>query len=317
MRHPPMLLPSRIPHTLTMLLALTMLAASPLQAGRSSLSISTEGDSPITSCDQIDIRFGDEVGDLETARAEQHLAAPKADVSALRISLPRSAGVTVRGWDSELYDVTLCKAVGARDRRDAQALLDGISASLDDGRVSMSGPPGDRWVVYLIVRAPKDAVLDLEAENGSIALREITGRITARNRNGSISLKKCSGQIEVSCANGSIDLEAGAGRNRLTSGNGPVSVKLTSRTWQGEGLDAVTANGPLSLTLPGDYRSGVRVRMSGHGPVSCRAEACTQARRNRQDDSRTIEMGDGDPVVRLETGNGPVSIDSEEETAVE
>ncbi len=299
-----------------MILALTMLAASSLHAGRSSLSISTDDDSPLTSCDQVRVRFSDEGGALETVRAEQHLAAPKASVSALRVMLPPSAGMTVRGWDSETYDVTLCKAVGAREQHDAQALLEGISASLDEGRVSVSGPSSERWMVYLIVRAPKDAVLDLEAENGPISLREITGKITARSQNGSISLKRCSGQVEVSSVNGPIDLEDGGGRHRLTSGNGPVSVKLTSQTWQGEGLEAITANGPLSLTLPGDYRSGVRVRMSGHSPVSCSAEACAQSRRSRQDDSRTIEMGDGDPVVRLETGNGPVSIDSAESTAV-
>jgi len=300
-----------------LILALTMLAASSLHAGHSSLSISTDDDSPLTSCDQIRVWFGDAGDGIETVRAEEHLAAPRSSVTALRVDLPRSSGVTVRGWENDIYDVTVCKTSGAPERSDAQALLDAITVRLENGRVSVSGPPSERWMVHLIVRAPKDAVLELEAGNGPISLLDVTGRIKARNKNGPISLKMCSGQIEASSANGPIDLEDGGGRHRLTSGNGPVSVKLTSRAWQGEGLEAITANGPLSLILPSDYRSGVRVRMSGHGPLSCHAEVCARARRSRDDDVRTIEMGGGDPVVLLETGNGPVDIESGSSPAVQ
>ena len=57
-----------------------------------------------------------------------------------------------------------------------------------------------------------------------------------------------------------------------------------------------------------DYRSGVVVQMDGSGPVSCPDSACRKARKSWDDDSRRIEFGDENPVVRLSTKSGPVSI---------
>jgi hypothetical protein len=43
--------------------------------------------------------------------------------------------------------------------------------------------------------------------------------------------------------------------------------------------------------------------------VSCRSEACREARRTWDDEeSRKIELGSGATVVRLSTVNGPVSV---------
>jgi len=69
-------------------------------------------------------------------------------------------------------------------------------------------------------------------------------------------------------------------------------------------------NGPLSLKISNDYSSGVRVEMLGHGPVDCPSSICRAARKAWNDDSRTIEFGESgsEPVVRLSTQNGPVSV---------
>jgi hypothetical protein len=86
-------------------------------------------------------------------------------------------------------------------------------------------------------------------------------------------------------------------------------VKLDGGSWVGGSLDAHSHNGPLSVKVPNDYRSGVIVESDGHGPMSCRAEACRQARRPWDDDSpRRIELGSGPTAVRLSTENGPVSV---------
>ena len=67
---------------------------------------------------------------------------------------------------------------------------------------------------------------------------------------------------------------------------------------------------PVNLKISDGYRSAVRVDMLGHGPVSCPSSVCRSARRQWDEDSRSLEFGDSgsDPVVRLSTENGPVSV---------
>ena len=56
--------------------------------------------------------------------------------------------------------------------------------------------------------------------------------------------------------------------------------------------------------------TGVVVESDGHGPISCRAEACRNSPRSWHDDDepRKIELGGSDQRVRLSTKNGPVSV---------
>jgi hypothetical protein len=69
-------------------------------------------------------------------------------------------------------------------------------------------------------------------------------------------------------------------------------------------LVAKAENGPLSVELPAQYRSGVEIQSSGHAPWSCRREC------GARDESgeRRAHLGDGPTHVRLSTVNGPVSV---------
>ena len=114
-----------------------------------------------------------------------------------------------------------------------------------------------------------------------------------------------------------VSFSGDSGNVKLRAQNGPVSVHLAGSYWVSGSLDASTQNGPLSLKLPAGYRSGVVVDSDGHGPVSCRAEACRAAIRARTTSSnddgdddwpRHLELGSGPAMVHLATVNGPVSI---------
>ena len=48
--------------------------------------------------------------------------------------------------------------------------------------------------------------------------------------------------------------------------NGPLTIALAGTRWEGKGLDADAKNGPLTLKLPDDFASGVRVETSDHAP---------------------------------------------------
>jgi hypothetical protein len=260
--------------------------ASPIsgehQHGGRNVSISTSDEGPIQDCGQIRVRF-DEV---DAVRAEEQIAAP-ARSQPLVMRMPASSGLYVTGTDRRDVSIRACKA--ARLAED----LSRISVSLGpDGQVSTSGPENGDWLVYLLVEAPRGTAVDVEASNGPIALRglsgavrartsngplslkELSGHVEARAKNGPISVASCSGELDAEAANGPISLKAGSGRLKLQTQNGPISVNLTGTRWDGAGLEAHAVNGPLSVRIPDNYQSGTRIESAGHSPFNCRAAAC-------------------------------------------
>lgn len=230
------------------------------------------------------------------------------NVGALRslvVRAPENGGVHVVGSDAAGYELKACKAAAFDDA------LDAIKVRLTGNEVTAEGPDRGRWVVYFLVRAPRVATLELRSRNGPIALQNVNGTVTARAVNGPISVKQSSGNLDINTENGPISLDGGSGTTKLNAQNGPITVKLRGAAWDGS-LDAHTENGPVALKIPDSFRSGVVVESQGHGPVSCRAEACRRARRAwDDDDNRRIELGSGPTTVRLSTVNGPVSVREE------
>jgi hypothetical protein len=282
----------------------------------STLSIGSHFDddtTPVTECSQLDVTFDGDDG----ARAEEEL--PAANLRSLKLNTSHNGGVRVVGWDRPTYAVKACKAAAFGNT------LSQIRTTLNGNEVRTDGPDegGDRWVVVYIVRAPRNATLDLQARNGEISLYEVNGTVTARAQNGPICLRNSSGSIDAQTQNGPIALVGGSGNLKLVAQNGPISVKLSGTSWTGGRLDAQTNNGPLTLKLPRDYASGVVVESDGHGPVSCRAEGCRDEMiraydKSRDDDDddndfdgntpRRFELGRGTQVVHLSTHNGPLSV---------
>jgi hypothetical protein len=266
------------------------------------LNVNTHGE--ISSCDSLDI-YSDEG---KVARSEETVTAPNSP-SGLHLKAGERGGVVVRGSDRQDYAVKVCKAATARDQSAAEALLRQISVNLRGDELVTEGPQNDEWLVYLIVDAPKNGNLRAETTNGPLSFHDFQGKATVQAKNGPISFKNCSGEINAEVQNGPVSVKGGAGDLHLKAQNGPLSVELAGNSWSGAGLEASTVNGPLSLKLPESYQSGVRVEMSGHSPVRCKAKLCEQANRNWGDeDQKSIQFNGSNPVVKMSTVNGPVSI---------
>ena len=281
-----------------------------------SVNVTIDSDRVIETCADVRITY-DERG---AARAEASFEIPGG--APLSVKLPENSGIHVNGEKRSGFGVTVCKAARRPDA------LDGIHVSRDGSGIAFRGPTSGDWMVFLIVRAPRDAALDLEAKNGPIGVVGVSGKIAARTTNGPISLVGCSGPLDANAVNGPISLErcggtgdaraingpidfsGSRGTYRLDTKNGPISVELEGNRWESGSLDAHAVNGPLSLKISDNYSSAVRVEMMGHGPVDCPSSICRSARKAWDDDSRTIEFGEAgsDPVVRLSTQNGPVSV---------
>lgn len=269
-----------------------------------SVSIMDGHKQPLTSCSDLRIQFDDH--DAVVRSEERTLT--KAEAPTLEVRPQVNGGMQIVGWDKDTYSVTACKAAaGSGD--EAERILAQISMSVDKGKVSTKGPAeDDDWTVFLLVRAPKAASLDLDAMNGPISLYDVDGKLTARAHNGPISLKNFSGEADVTAVNGPINVEGSNGNVRVHTENGPIFVALTGKTWSGKGLSADAKNGPLTLMVSKGYQSSFLVESRNYSPVSCKASICDDARKTWDDENRRIEYGTMPAMIRLSTVNGPVSV---------
>jgi DUF4097 and DUF4098 domain-containing protein YvlB len=263
-------------------------------------------DGPAADCGDLDIRFHDEPATIES----EERTFSKADSRVLHIDELENGGVQLQGWDKDLYSVTACKAADA-SRGDAKQLISQIKLSVQGGHVSISGPASHNdWNVYLLIRTPRAADVEVKAHNGPLAFYRVDGKITARGTNGPITVADCTGEADIEAVNGPISFSGTGGKLRLHTQNGPISVALSGANWSGSSLVADAVNGPVSLSVPAGFQSAFLVESRGRSPISCHARVCDDARKTWDDEHRRIEYGSGTPVIRLSTENGPVSVNA-------
>jgi DUF4097 and DUF4098 domain-containing protein YvlB len=284
-------------------------AAFPATSNHHSFSISGGEDGPVADCSGLHIRFDDR----PAAMSSEERSIPKSQTP-LHVQSEMNGGVQVQGWDQDNYSVTACKAVNA-SRNNPEQIFSQIKLSVENDYVSVSGPSShDDWAVYLLVRAPKAALLDLYARNGPVGIYDLDAHLTAKTTNGPVSLRGFSGDADISAVNGPVSLVGNSGKLRLHCENGPIFVSLDGDAWKGSGLEADGENGPLTLRVPKNYQSSVLVESKGSSPMSCQASVCDGARKTWDDDRRRIEFGQAPAVIRLSTVNGPIAVKQTKDT---
>jgi hypothetical protein len=284
-------------------------SGTPAVSRHHSVNISGGHRHPVTDCSDLRIRFDDEDA---VVRSEEHTLT-KAEAPVLQVHPHANGGIQIVGWDKDTYSVTACKAAAGRGE-EAERILSQITVSIEKGRVSTKGPSdGDDWTVYLLIRAPKSASVDVETTNDPLSLYDVDGKLTAHTHNGPISLRNFSGDAEITAQNGPISLEGSSGNVRIHTENGPISVALKGNSWSGTGLSADAHNGPVTLMVPSGYQSSFVVESTNYAPVSCKASICDNARKTWDDNHRRIEYGSAPAMIRLSTVNGPVSVQDSRE----
>ncbi len=190
---------------------------------------------------------------------------------------------------------------------------------VQENRAHATGVEGDDVLVFFYVKAPKGAILDLAAGNGPMTLRDLHATITTRLANGPLSLSGVHGTVDVEATTGPVSVRDGSGDWTLRVTNGPLSARLAGARWEGKGLLAEAVNGPFTVRLDPRFDSGLRVSAAAWAPVRCRAAACSAARRTGGDEGeggkQSLQFGSGEPLVRLSTVNGPVTIKDDDAVA--
>jgi hypothetical protein len=283
--------------------AVALTASSHTRSEKARPAVTTSPDETASGCSDLHFRFEhrDAVVQSETREIT------KAEASTLRVTAEHNGGIDVQGWDKDSYSVTLCK--GAEDGNDAQAILDEIHMSFQNGDLSVTAPSSHKgWGAHFLIRSPKAAALELSVYNGPLSLRQVDGQIQVHAKNGPVSVVGCSGELDLNSQNGPLTLEDNRGKQIVHAQNGPVSLSLTGDSWDGAGIDAQGTNGPLTVRIPSGYKTGILVQSEGHSPFECRASVCSEGRKTWDDDHKQIEFGTGPTLVRVSTVNGPVSV---------
>lgn len=269
------------------------------------LNINLQGD-PET-CDELRATSNGQL-----AQANQHFDLTRGEVSTLELNGGTRGVVKVRGWHQAGYTVEACKIAAAEDSGTAQALVRGITVNRSAGAFSYSGPQTDtgsaNWQVYFIIHAPDNASLDLQTKNAPISIAGVNGNIKVRATNGPLSISGSTGNIDAQTTNGPISFDGDGGEVHLRAQNGPISLKVGADVWNGSALEASTVNGPMSVSLPAAFQSGVRVETTSDAPFSCRHQACTNASSNLNGDQRVMHLNGSSDIIRVTTENGPLSI---------
>jgi hypothetical protein len=286
------------------LLALCGTAQTQISRTRNhNLNISTRGDAE--SCADLKV-----TSDGELAQASEKFTLSRAEAPTLELNAGDRGVVSVKGWKQSGYSVDVCKIAVAEDRGTADSMLRGIALTHSAGRFSYTGPTGENgtWQVHFIIHTPDTASLDLETKNAPVSIADVNGNIKVRATNGPLAIRGSMGNIDAQTTNGPISFDGEGGEVHLNAQNGPISVKVQKEIWNGSILEARTVNGPMSVSLPAVFQSGLRVEASGHAPMSCQHDLCAHAYTNWSGDQKVMQMNGSSETVRITTHNGPLSV---------
>ncbi|MGH7566897.1 MAG: hypothetical protein ACREK2_08715 [Gemmatimonadota bacterium] len=203
----------------------------------------------------------------------------------------RNGGVVFKGWDEERMEVHARIQAHGDTEAEARELARAVRIELTPTGGRAIGPADEDWSVVHHVFVPHRRNLEGTADNGPVSAEGVTGRIRLETDNGPIGIKDLGGHVTARAQ------------------NGPLSVVLSGTSWEGEGLDAETENGPISVSIPANYAAvletgTVNGPFDTEIPLQVRIEPGESTRRFR------IDLGGGGPLIRVVTTNGPVSIKS-------
>ncbi len=210
---------------------------------------------------------------------------------ALEIDGRQNGSIRVQAWDGDAVKVTARLQANAQSDAAAQALLKDIRISSDGRRITADGPDGDRgyrtnWSASYVVMVPRRFDLTLDANNGSLGVDGVTGKLDLRTTNGSLALSDVGGDVHARTQNGSLN------------------VQLGGKSWDGEGLDAETQNGSVRLMVPEAYAATLETgTVNGH--INTDFPVTVQGRITRQ---LNLPLNGGGRTIRATTTNGSVRI---------
>jgi hypothetical protein len=208
-------------------------------------------------------------------------------IERLRVVGSEEGGVSIRGWNRPYARLIVCRNAAANTREHANRILSSVTVSHSKGEIVALGPATDdsqAWWVNMIVYVPRRATVDVRGANGGVAIRNMSGNVTAHATTGGISVARSSGRYKVTTNSGGITLERVSGS-----------------------VEAMSQDGAIALKLPPSDGQTVEARIAGgDAEIVCAGSPCESGQwaANR----RQLRIGTGMPDIRLSTAVAPIHI---------
>lgn len=209
---------------------------------------------------------------------------------AITVDPGTNGAVRVSGWDRDSVAVTAKVQARAGSDDAARALVGQIRISTTAGAIRADGPATsgrESWSVSFDVLVPRRTDLTAETVNGPISVEDVAGK------------------MDLHAVNGPVHLDAVGGDVHARTTNGPLVINLVGERWDGAGLDGETSNGPVELTIPGNYAAHLETG-TVNGPMNIDFPVTVQGHFNGH--RIETDLGGGGPTIRAVTTNGPLSV---------
>ncbi len=192
-------------------------------------------------------------------------------VQHVRVSAAPEGGLSIRGWNKPGARLVVCRYAVANTKAHAARVLQSIAVSSRNGEISAAGPQMDEtqaWWVNMTLYVPRRASVEVHAGNGGVAIRNMSGRVTAHATTGGISVAQSSGRYTITTETGGITLDRVTGLVDANSRDGAIAFKVASASMPS--IEAKIADGGRILcTLKGCEEAlataGNRLRLGGDG----------------------------------------------------
>ena len=233
-------------------------------------------------------------GDRVSFRELREMTLPA--TGSLAVDGGRNGGIKVKGSQTSEIVVRACVQTWGTSDEAARAVASGITISTG-GTVKANAPSEENWGVSFEILVPRSTDLNLKAHNGGIAISSVEGRIEFETMNGGVSLTDVAGDV----------------KGRTT--NGGVNVALAGNSWKGSGLDVITTNGGVHLSMPETYAANIETGTTNGGfrsniPALNVTEDVRGPERHQRATRLNTALNGGGAPIRVITTNGGVSISS-------
>ena len=227
----------------------------------------------------------------------------------LTITAEENGGIQVTTWDNPEFSLKLCKQIATNDESEGRKLLAETHLEINGSKISIHAPEESDYSLgtVLLVKAPKNANLNLSVHNGGVSLTSFTGTAEAHAENGGISFRRSSGKLIAEAENGGISIKDCGGDVSAKVENGGLSIALPEH-WEGKGLEAHARNGGLVVSVPKTFNGGLEVVASEHTSIICKDDVCNAGERTSENGRKLFRMGGANPQVRATTENGGIVI---------
>jgi hypothetical protein len=215
----------------------------------------------------------------------------------LSVDSGRNGGIRVKGSDRSDILVRACVQTWGSTDEAARAVASGVRISTG-GTVKAEAAGDENWAVSYELLVPRAMDLNLKAHNGGISISSVEGRLEFETQNGGVSLMDVAGDV----------------KGRTT--NGGVNVALAGNSWKGSGLDVITTNGGVHLSMPETYDANIETGTTNGGfrsnipALNVTTEDVRGAGRYQRATRLNTVLNGGGAPIRVITTNGGVNISS-------